>query len=197
MSTHWPCHSIHLQWSTRGCQAAGLARGPSLLLLPARAVPSHEVFKIQIKRGWGTKVPFCQLASIGHLGPGQGGDLPHWGIPLSAMFLKGDLPPGLTGLGKGAHLFAESPVQPTHRGDLLLLANWWAPPATPCTSSTVWMLVTAQSPIAAGLPMGDGVAQSLNMASIKAAATSTWWWASLATLRASLWDFCCLLWKWS
>ena len=78
------------------------ARGPSSLLLPAGACALPRSTPDNGQERVGAKVPFCWLTPAGCLLIlGQGGNLPHWGVPPCAMLFEDDLSsePGRAGWG--------------------------------------------------------------------------------------------------
>ena len=102
----------------------------------------------------------------------------------------------LAGLGKGAHLFTESPMWPATEGTCSL------PPVSRCC---LWLLEHPslykcwQLPNHPWLPDHPWEMEQhslLMWPPSRLAATSTWWWIPLAILRASSWDFCHLFLIW-
>ena len=119
-----------------------------------------------------------------------------WGTCFTSVSLLGlesskvTLLLSLTGLGKAAHLLAGSPVWSSAKGTC---SSW------PVSRCLLWLLVHllllehCQLPNWPWLPECPWVTEqpSLSMwPSNRATATSTWWWTSQATLRASLHDSC-------
>ena len=134
MSMHWPCHSIHLQWSSRGGLGCRSCQRSLLPSPPCQArCPPKKYLRSGSREDGEPKVPFCWLTPVGHLlSLGQGGNLPHWGIPPVLCSSKVTHLLSLEGLGEGAHLFAESPVWP----DTEVTCSWW-----PVGGCLLWLLV--------------------------------------------------------
>ena len=189
------------QYSCSGLQgevwAIDLAKSPPLFCSLQGHVVSQEVFETWVKRGQGPKVSFHWLAPVGCiLSLGQGGNLPHWGVPPVLCSLKMTCLLSLAGLGEGANLFGESPVWPATEGTCtfspacrhllqllkypLLCECWWLP-------NCPWLL---------DHPQETEQPSPCMWPSNWAAAASNWQWASQATLRASC-DSCHLFLKWS
>ena len=138
-------------------QAAGLTGGPSLLLLPAGVgtLPrSVQGLGLEREGDQGPLPPacFCQIS---------------WSQSRHSLqcYVPQRWPTSQVWQGWGGSLpLCRVPSAYHCWGDLLLLVNQQAPPVTPRASSTTWVLMTSQSPMAARPPMGDRVLQSLNVA---------------------------------
>ena len=165
MSTYWPCHSIHLQWSLRGGLGHRSCQGPASLLLPAGVCTLPRSIQDLGQERIGAQGPLllaCSCWMPPHSGLGK--EPPTLRCPPCAMILEGGLSSKPGRAGWGGPPFYRIPSAACCWGNLLFIASWQVPPVAPWTSSTMQMLATTQLPTVSRLSMGDGAAQPLNVA---------------------------------